>query len=93
MWEYFLEDGKSVASVLFSKGREWKVVEFDRFGQPKNQEEFEELNKMVANKEELEAQESKRGQRKSKRKAKKAKKKKAKQAAKELKEKQKALEE
>ena len=92
LWEYYLEDGKHAASVLFSKGREWKVIEFDRFGQPKNQGEYEEFNKMVANKDEIEAQESKRGQRKMKRKAKRAKKKKAKQEAKEAKQKMKALE-
>ena len=41
-----MEDGKNQASVLYSKGREWKVIEFDRFGQPKNQEEFEKFNQM-----------------------------------------------
>ena len=92
LWEYFLEDGKHAASVLFSKGREWKVIEFDRFGQPKNQIEFEEFNNMVTNKEQIEAQESKRGQRKMKRKAKREKRKKAKQEAKEEKQKQKVLE-
>jgi hypothetical protein len=98
LWQYFLEDGKNQASILYSRGREWKVIEFDRFGQPKNPEEYEKFNKMVANKEAIEAEESKSGQRKlkrkarreerrAKRKAKKAEKKKAK-AAKKLKNKE-----
>ena len=90
LWEYYLEDGKNQASVLYSKGREWKVIEFDRFGQPKNQEEFEKFNQMVANKEAIEAAETNRGKRKLKRKAKREEKKAKRKAKKEAKRKKKA---
>ena len=66
-WEYYQENGNKQVFVLFSKGREWMVLEFDRFGVAKNNDEVIKFNEMLKNKSDLEASETKKGKRKLKR--------------------------
>ena len=48
LWEYFLADGKNALSILFEKGKELKVVEYDKFGKPRNEEDLLELNRIMS---------------------------------------------
>ena len=68
---------------------EWMMVEFDRFGQAKNQDELKKMNEMLAHKEELELAETSRGRKKLRRKADKEQKSKKKLARREKKKKKK----
>ena len=52
--------------MLFSKGRVWMILEFDRFGVVKNNEEEIKFNEMLKNKSSIEASETRKGRRKLK---------------------------
>ena len=78
-WEYYMENGNKQVFVLYSKGREWMALEYDRFGVPKNNDDVKKYNDMLNNKSEIEASETKKGRKrlaKRKRKDEKAKQKK-----------------
>ena len=68
-------------SILFEKGKELKVVEYDKFGNPRNEEDLIELNRIMSGQVEGEETKAEKKARKKKEKAeKKAAKKKAKAA-------------
>ena len=85
-WEYYMENGNKEVFVLYSKGREWMVLDFDRFGVPKNNDDVKKFDDMLKNKDDLEAGETKKGKRKLKRSKRKEEKKKKKEAKKKAKE-------
>ena len=62
-----MENGNKEVFVLYSKGREWRVLDFDRFGVAKNNDDIKKFDDMLKNKADLEASETKRGKRKFKR--------------------------
>ena len=57
LWDYFLADGKNSLSILFDKGKELKVVEYYKFGKPRNEEDLIELNRIMSG--QLEGEETK----------------------------------
>ena len=65
-WEHYLENGNKTDFVLFSKGRVWMVLEFDRFGVVKSHDEEIKFNEMLKNKSSIEASETRKGRRKLK---------------------------
>ena len=87
MWDYFIADGKNSLSILFDKGKELKVVEYDKFGKPRNEEDLLELNRMMSG--QVEGEETK-AEKKARKKKEKAEKKAAKKRAKVAKKKEKA---
>jgi len=48
LWNYYLEDGKNAADVLFSNGSEKFAVEYDKFGKAKNEDDLVELNRLLS---------------------------------------------
>ena len=77
-----MENGNKEVFVLYSKGREWMVLDFDRFGVAKNNDDIKKFDDMLRNKSDLEASETKRGKRRLKRRKRKEQKKKEKEAKK-----------
>jgi antitoxin component YwqK of YwqJK toxin-antitoxin module len=50
MWEEFHEDGKNAKTTLYDKGSVLVVVEYDRFGKPKNDQDLVALNNAISKK-------------------------------------------
>ena len=48
LWQYFLDEGQKQAEILYDKGTELIVVEYDRFGGAKDEEKEAELNQMLS---------------------------------------------
>jgi len=48
LWDHFQADGKNALSMFFDNGEQLKVVEYDKFGKPKNDEDLIELNKIMS---------------------------------------------
>ena len=62
-WEHYSDNGNKTDFVLFSKGKVWMVLEFDRFGVVKVMR-GNKFNEMLKNKSSIEASETRKGRRK-----------------------------
>lgn len=59
LWDMFQEDGKNATTALYDDGVLLKVLEYDRFGKPKNDLDLVELNNLLSKKKSDDASEDK----------------------------------